>query len=82
MMRHRRAPAVKHRCDADPGATPLGIVGLQPTGLSRGGDRRRGLSRRREQQILDRGFVLVGDIGDRYAGPISGLLSNPLDFNP
>jgi hypothetical protein len=35
-----------------------------------------------KQQILDRGFVLVGDIGDRYAGPISGLLSNPLDFNP
>src|SRR6267154_2604235 len=55
MMRHRRAPAVEHGGDADPGANPLGI----------GGDRQRGLSRRRKQQTVDRGFVVVGDIGDR-----------------
>ncbi len=55
MMRHRRAPAVEHSGDADPGAKPLGI----------GGDRQGGLGRRREQQTVDRGFVVVGDIGDR-----------------
>src|SRR5260370_29499297 len=55
MMRHRRAPAVKHGRDADLGAKPLGI----------GGDRQRGLSRRGEQQTVDSGFVLVRDIGDR-----------------
>jgi hypothetical protein len=55
VMRHRRAPAVKHSRDADLGAQPLGI----------GGDRQHGLRRRREQQTVDRGFVVVGDIGDR-----------------
>jgi hypothetical protein len=54
-MRHRRAPAVEHGRDADLGAKPLGI----------GGDRQRGLGRCREQQTVDRGFVVVGDIGDR-----------------
>ncbi len=55
MMRHSRAPAVEHGGDADPGAKPLGI----------GGNRHRGLSRRRKQQTVDRGFVVVGNIGDR-----------------
>ena len=53
VLRHRRAPAVEHGGDADPGAQPLGI----------GGDRQRRLSRRREQQSVDRGFVVIGDIG-------------------
>ena len=52
---HRRTPAVKHSGDADPGAKQLGI----------GGDRQCGLSRRREQQTIDRGLVVVGDVGDR-----------------
>jgi hypothetical protein len=55
MVRHRRAPGVEQGGDADPGAKPLGI----------GGDGQRGLSRRREQQTVDRCFVVVGDIGDR-----------------
>ena len=46
---------MKHNRDADPGAEPLGI----------GGNRHRGFSRRREQQTVDRGFVVVGNIGDR-----------------
>ena len=40
--------------DADPGAKPLGI----------GGDRQHGLSRRRKQQAVNRGLVVVGDVGD------------------
>ena len=55
VLRHRRAPAVEHGCDADPGAKPLGIDG----------DGHRGFSRRGKQQTVDRGFVVVGDIGDR-----------------
>jgi hypothetical protein len=55
MMRHRRAPSVDHRGNANLGAKPLGI----------GGDRQGGFDRRREQQTIDRGFVLVGDVGDR-----------------
>jgi hypothetical protein len=55
MVRHRRAPAVEHGGDADPGAEMLGI----------GGDRKRGLGRRLEQQVVDDRLVLVGDIGDR-----------------
>src|SRR5215472_19353429 len=54
MMRHRRAPTVEHSGNANLGAKPLGI----------GGDHQRRLSRRREQQTVDRGFVVVGDIGD------------------
>jgi hypothetical protein len=46
---------VEHGCDADPGAKPLGISG----------DCQCGLSRRREEQTVDGGFVVVGDIGDR-----------------
>ena len=55
MMGHRRAPGVEHGGDADPGAEMLGI----------GRDRERGLGRGLEQQIVDHGLVLVGDIGDR-----------------
>ena len=43
----------------------VALVGLQPTGLSRGGDRQRRLSRGRKQQTVDHSFVVVGDIGDR-----------------
>ena len=46
---------MEHSGDADPGAKPLGI----------GGDRHGGLSRGREQQTIDRGLVVVGDVGDR-----------------
>ena len=55
MMGHGRAPGVEHGGDADPGAEMLGI----------GGDRERGLGRRLEQEIVDHGLVLVGDVGDR-----------------
>ena len=55
MMGERRAPGVEHGGDADPGAEMLGV----------GGDRERGLGRRLEQQIVDHGLVLIGDIGDR-----------------
>ena len=55
VLGHCRAPAVEHGGDADPGAQPLGI----------GGNRHRGLSGRRKQQTVDRGFVVVGNIGDR-----------------
>ena len=55
MMGHRRAPGVEHGGDADAGAQVLGI----------GRDREGGLGRCLEQQIVDRGLVLVGDIGDR-----------------
>ena len=54
VLRYRRAPTVEHSGNSDFGAKPLGI----------GGDRQRRLSRRREQQTVDRGFVVVGDIGD------------------
>ena len=46
--------------DADAGAEMLGI----------GGDRERGLGRGLEQQIVDHGLVLVGDVGDR-AGSVN-----------
>ena len=46
---------MEHGGDADPGAQMLGI----------GGDGERGLGRGPEQQIIDHGLVLVGDVGDR-----------------
>jgi hypothetical protein len=49
---------------ADAGAEVLGIVGLQPTGLTRGGDGEQRLGRRAEQQVVDHRLVLVGDGGD------------------
>ena len=61
---HCRAPAVKHGSGADARAEVPGVVGLQPTGLSRGGDREQCLGRRAEQQVVDHRLVLVGDRGD------------------
>ena len=55
MVCHGRAPGMEHGDDADPGAQMLGI----------GGDSERGVGRRFEQEIVDHGFVLVGDVGDR-----------------
>ena len=55
MMGERRAPGVQHRGDADAGAEMLGI----------GRDRQHGLGRRLEQQVVDHGLVLIGDVGDR-----------------
>jgi hypothetical protein len=52
---HGRAPGVEHGGDADPGAQVLGI----------GGDGEHGVGRGLEQQIVDHGLVLVGDVGDR-----------------
>ena len=49
------APGVQHGGDADVGAEVLGI----------GGDRGQRLGRRREQQAVDLGLVLVGDGADR-----------------
>ena len=55
MVRQRRAPGVKHRGDADAGAQVLGI--------GRDGDQ--GLGGGREQDVVDRGLVLIGDVGDQ-----------------
>jgi hypothetical protein len=61
---HRRAPAVEHGGGADARAEVLGIVGLQPTGLTRGGDCEQRLGGCAEQQVVDDRLVLVGDRGD------------------
>src|SRR6516225_10695174 len=45
-------------------AEVLGTVGLQPTGLARGGDREPRFRRRAEQQVVDDRLVLVGDRRD------------------
>jgi len=55
MVGERRAPSVEHGGDADAGAQVLGV----------GGDGEGGLGRRLEQEIVDHGLVVVGDIGDR-----------------
>ncbi len=54
VLRQGRAPGVKHRGDADAGAEVLGI----------GRDGGHGLGRGREQDVVDRGLVLIGDVGD------------------
>ena len=54
-MGHGRAPAVQHGGDANAGAEVLWVVR----------DRDQGLGRGLEQQVVDDGLVLVGDIGDR-----------------
>jgi hypothetical protein len=46
---------VEHGRDADPGAEMLGI----------GGNPQHRLTARGKQQIADRRFVLIGDVGDR-----------------
>jgi hypothetical protein len=55
VMGHGRAPAVQHGGDANAGAEVLWV----------GCDRHQGLGRDLEQQVVDDGLVLVGDIGDR-----------------
>ena len=50
----RRAPGVEHGRDADAGAEVARV----------GGDRQHGLRRRPEQQVVDRGLVGEGDVGD------------------
>src|SRR5215831_6399949 len=55
MMRHCRAPAVQHRGEADAGAEMLEIRR----------DREHRLCRGREQEIVDHGLVVVGDVADR-----------------
>src|SRR6516162_10187355 len=64
MVGHCRAPAVEHSGGADTRAEVLGIVGLQPTGLSRGGDREQRFRRRAEHQVVDDSLVLIGDWRD------------------
>jgi len=54
-MGHGRAPAVQYRSDADAGAEVLRV--------SRDGEHR--LRRGLEQQIVDHGLVLVGDVANR-----------------
>ena len=55
MMGERRAPGVEHGGEADAGAEMLGI----------GGDGDERLGRGLEQDAVDHGLVLVGDVGDR-----------------
>ena len=55
VMRERRAPAVQHGGEADAGAEVLRV----------GGDGDERLGRGLEQDIVDHGLVLVGDVGDR-----------------
>ena len=50
-----RSPAVEDGGDANPGAKMLRI----------GSDRQQGLGRSFEQEIIDRRFVLIGDVSDR-----------------
>ena len=46
---------MEHGGETDLGAQVLGV----------GGDREHGVGRRFEQEIVDHGLVLVGDVGDR-----------------
>src|SRR5712672_2235112 len=55
MMGHGRAPAVQYRGDADAGSEVLRV--------GRDGEHR--LRRGLEQQIIDHGLVLVGDVANR-----------------
>ena len=55
VLRHRRAPSVEHRGNANLGAKPLGI----------GGDRQGGFGRRGEQDAIDDGLIVESDLGDR-----------------
>jgi hypothetical protein len=54
VMDHGRAPGMQHGGDADAGTEMLRI----------GGDRQHGLGRDLEQQVVEDGLVLVGDVGD------------------
>src|SRR5260370_30407373 len=55
MMGHGRAPAVQYRRDADAGSEVVRV----------GGDGEHRLRRGLEQQIVDHGLVLVGDVANR-----------------
>ena len=55
MVGERRAPGMQDGQDADAGAEVLGV----------GRDRDQRLGRGLEQQIVDHGLVLIGDVGDR-----------------
>ena len=55
MVLQRLTPSMEHCGDADLRAKMLGI----------GGDGGERLSRRLEQDVVDRGLVVVGDVGDR-----------------
>src|SRR5258708_19020160 len=55
MVGHCRAPGVQHRRDADAGSEVLGV----------GRDPEHRLRRGLEQQIVDHGLVLVGDVANR-----------------
>ena len=59
----RRAPGVQHA------VMPM----RAPRCFGIGCDRERGLGRRLEQQIIDRGLVLIGDIGDRRGQRIDDM---------
>ena len=54
MVRHRRPPSVEDGGDADARAEMARV----------GGDRQHRLRRRSEQQVVDRGLVVEGDVGD------------------
>jgi hypothetical protein len=54
VMGYGRAPGVQHGGDADPGAEVLRVCG----------DRQHRLCRELEQQVVEDGLVLVGDVGD------------------
>src|ERR1700722_13780247 len=54
MMRHRTAPGVQHRGEADLHAEALGVRG----------DRQQRLGTRLEQEVVDDGLVVVGDGAD------------------
>src|SRR5450432_525443 len=54
MMGERRTPGMENRSDADAGAEVLWVSG----------DRGQGLGRGLEQDIVDHGLVLVGDVGN------------------
>ena len=55
MVGERRAPGVEHGGEADAGAEMLGV----------GGDGDQRLGRGLEQEAVDDGLVLVGDVADR-----------------
>ena len=55
---------MEHSGGANACAEMPGVVGLQPTGLTRGGDREQRLVRRAEQQVVDDRLVLIGDWRD------------------
>ena len=65
MVGQCRSPGVEDGGEPDARAEVLGVVGLQPTGLTRGGDGDQGLGGGFEQQVIDNRLILIGDVGDR-----------------